>query len=129
MATLDHTTTNMYPPPPDAVIQQLRHNVVDVVSYAQYTLHIVFSTSNRISCSAPFRFGSAQDQANLPVQDFPISESCMMRAVASTIADVDCDVDGTLTLQFSNGDILVIYANDPAREAYTLMIDGSEFVV
>jgi hypothetical protein len=52
-----------------------------------------------------------------------------MRIVGCTVSHVGCEPDGTLTLTFTNGDALVIYANDPQYEAYTLLVDGSEYVV
>ena len=52
-----------------------------------------------------------------------------MRAVGSTIRCVACEDDGTLQIQFSNGDSLIVYANDPSYEAYTLLIDSKEVVV
>jgi len=45
------------------------------------------------------------------------------------VIEINCDTDGTLDLEFSNGDALIVYANDPAYEAYTLQIDGKEYVV
>lgn len=52
-----------------------------------------------------------------------------MRVLGCTISEIKCDTDGTLELGFSNGDVLIVYANDPAYEAYTLLIDGKEYVV
>jgi hypothetical protein len=46
-----------------------------------------------------------------------------------SIAEVVCDPDGTLRLRFTNGYRLVAYANDPAYEAYTLLLGGKEYVV
>jgi hypothetical protein len=59
----------------------------------------------------------------------PISESSLMRTISCSIVAIRCEEDGTLELAFSNGDTLIVYANDPMYEAYTLFVDGSEYVV
>jgi len=52
-----------------------------------------------------------------------------MRVVGTLITDVANEPDGTLSMIFSTGDQLVAYANDPAYEAYTLLINGKEYLV
>jgi hypothetical protein len=52
-----------------------------------------------------------------------------MRTISCSIVAIRCEEDGTLELAFSNGDTLIVYANDPMYEAYTLFVDGSEYVV
>ena len=128
-ATLDPTTTNMYPPPPDLVIQRLNGNVIETISYGKYVIHLTYESGNRLSIAAPFRFGSAAVYPNTPVNEFPISESSLMRTISCSIVAIRCEEDGTLELAFSNGDTLIVYANDPMYEAYTLFVDGSEYVV
>jgi len=58
-----------------------------------------------------------------------MSESKLLRVLGFQVIEVKCDVDGTLELLFSNGDVLIVYANDPAYEAYTVFINGKEYVV
>ncbi|MCC7087119.1 MAG: hypothetical protein IT427_19125 [Pirellulales bacterium] len=119
----------MYRPPPNIVIQQLRQGVVESISYGKYTIHISFENGNRLSFTAPFRFGQENSLANSQVNDFPLSESRLIRVLGCTVVDVACEEDGTLRTCFSNGDVLIIYANDPTYEAYTLLIEGHEYVV
>ena len=52
-----------------------------------------------------------------------------MRVVGTSIADVANEQDGTLSMIFATGDQLVAYANDPAYEAYTLLVNGKEYLV
>lgn len=64
-----------------------------------------------------------------PVLEFPLLESKLLRVLGHQISELKCDTDGTLKLLFSNGDVLIVYANDPAYEAYTVFIDEKEYVV
>jgi hypothetical protein len=118
----------MYPPP-ESVVQKLQGQVLDVVSYGKYVVHLGFESGARISFSAPFRFSELQQLADSLVRELPLMESNLMRLLGETTTKAECDTDGTLELQFSNGDVLFVYANDLAYEAYTLLLDGKEYVV
>ena len=52
-----------------------------------------------------------------------------MRVLGESVVRVSCDTDGTIEIQFSNDDILIVYATDPAYEAYTGLVDGREYIV
>jgi len=119
----------MHPPPSNTVIQHLKRGYIFSVSFGKYTIHLVFDNANRLSFAAPFKFGEAKKLSMLQASEFPISESGLMRILGCEVFDVACEKDGSLTLVFSNGDALVVYANDPMYEAYTLLIDGHEYVV
>lgn len=119
----------MYPPPPESVVQRLRDSVLEVLSFGKYVVHLVFEDRTRISISAPFRFSERERLVDSPVHELPLTETRLVRLLGENVVDASCDTDGTLEIQFSNGDVLVVYANDPAYEAYTLFIDGQEFIV
>lgn len=105
------------------------HNDVDSICFYRYEGYLTFENRNRLSFSAPFRFAERQILSDAPVFEFPLAESKLVRVLGCQVSQVKCDTDGTLELRFSNGDVLIIYANDPAYEAYTLLIDGKEYVV
>lgn len=119
----------MYPPPSIETIFRLRGNVLEVISFGKYTIHLGFENGNRLSISAPFRFAKKAIIPVSPVFEFPILESTLMQLLWESVADCQCDTDGTLELVFSNDDMLIVYANDPQYEAYTLLIDGKEYVI
>jgi hypothetical protein len=120
---------NMNPPPPREVVECLMRSDVDSVCFYRYEGHLTFENRNRLSFSAPFRFSEGQPLADAPILEFPLTESKLVRVLGCHVSQVECDADGTVELQFSNGDVLIVYANDPAYEAYTLLIDGKEYVV
>jgi hypothetical protein len=119
----------MYPPPAQDVIQKLANSSLELVSHGQYVIHLGFENGNKLSFSAPFRFADRKSLSDAPVLEFPLSEAKLVRVLGSQISQVKCDTDGTLELWFANGDVLIVYANDPAYEAYTLTIDGREYLV
>ena len=119
----------MYPPPSEEIIRRLMDSDLDAVNFFRYVIHLRFENGNQLSIETPFRFDTRQNLSNSPANGFLLSESKLMRVLGSSINQFKCDTDGTLELQFTNGDALIIYANDPAFEAYTLSIDGKEYVV
>ena len=119
----------MYPPPSKEIIEQLVDNTLVLVSHGQYVVHLAFENGNRLSVSAPFRYGAAQDLPNVPICEFPLPESRIVHSLGCSVRRVGCDIDGTLEIHFTNADVLVVYANNPAYEAYTLLVDGKEYVV
>lgn len=67
--------------------------------------------------------------AHAAVCEFPLCESTLLRLLGQSLDEIVCDADGTLDLTFGNHDRLIVYANDPMYEAYTLLIEGQKFVV
>jgi hypothetical protein len=119
----------MNQPPSSIVFESIKNIDIDAVSFYRYEANIMFDNRNRLSFSAPFRFNDAQHISDSPILDFPLSESELIRILGHHVCEVKCDTDGTLELLFSNCDILIIYANDPAYESYSLFIDGKEYVI
>lgn len=119
----------MNPPPSIEIFQGIKGSDVDAISFYRYEVHLTFENRNRLSFSAPFRFAEGQLLSNAPIFEFPLSESKIVRVLGCQVNEVKCDTDGTLELWFSNGDVLIVYANDPAYEAYTLSIGEKEYVV
>jgi len=119
----------MYPPPPKETIRQLLESELDTVCYCRYMVHLTFENGSRLSLEGPFRFAQRGELSTAPVNEFPLCEPKLTRVLGCKVIEINCDTDGTLDLEFSNGDALIVYANDPAYEAYTLQIDGKEYVV
>lgn len=114
----------MYPPPSQIVLNKLLGHTVELVSIGQFVLHIGFVGGDMLSITAPFRFGQ-----NAPLMEFPLEETRIASLPGLLVNGIQCDPDGTLYLDFADGRQLVVYANDPQYEAYTLRIDTIEYVV
>ncbi len=119
----------MYHPPAKDIIQKLKQNVVENISYGKYIINIFFENGNQLSFSAPFRFGKKDSISDSPINNFPIEELYLARILGCSIVDATCEEDGTLHVCFSNNDAIAIYANNEMYEAYTLLIDGQEYIV
>ncbi len=119
----------MYPPPAQDVLERLKNSPLEVVSFGLYVIHLVFENGNRLSISAPFRFSREETIADATISELPIYKSSLMRLLSHSIHEVRCDPDGSLELSFTNHDTLVVYANDPMYEAYTLLLEGREYTV
>lgn len=119
----------MHPPPDPSILQKLVSHDVECVSFGKYTAHLSLDDGSRVSFEAPFRFGPAADLANDGPCEFPLISSSLMRIVGHSVTSAECEDDGTLWLTFDNGDTLVVYANNPMYEAYTVLVEGREYVV
>lgn len=119
----------MNKPPPIEVFQGIKNSDVDAISFYRYEAHLIFENRNRLSFSAPFRFGKKELFVEAPICQFPLAESELIRVLGCQVVEIKCDTDGTLELKFSNGDLLTVYANDPAYEAYTLFVGEKEYFI
>jgi hypothetical protein len=119
----------MYPPPSTEIVRRFVGDTLELVAYGQYVTHLSFASGNKVSFAAPHRYGETSKVAALPICEFPLVDSQIISSLGSMIDEVRCDDDGSLELQFSSGNVLIVYANDPAYEAYTLLVDGKEYLV
>ena len=119
----------MYPAPPSDVIAKLIGRSVEMISFVKYGVHLSLDNEDNIGIACPFRFDRQDAIAESPVQDFPLVSSTMIRVIGASVDQAACEADGTLEVRFDNGDCLIAYANDPSYEAYTLSIDGIEYIV
>ena len=119
----------MYPPPNRDVLEKLKGSPVRDVSFGRYVIHLTFENEDRLSFVAPFRFSKTNLIQIASVIELPVCETELVRIIGKTVTDVGCDADGTLELIFDNEDQLIVYANDPMYEAYTLFIGMREYVV
>ena len=119
----------MNPPPSIEIFNGIKNSDVDAVTFYRYEAHLTFENQNRLSFSAPFRFGMGEFLSDTSIFEFPLSESKIVAVLGCQVNAVKCDIDGTLELQFSNGDVLVIYTNNLNYEAYSLLINEKEYLV
>lgn len=119
----------MHPPPPQHVFQTLRGWLIDSVTLGKHSAHLFVDESNSLSIFAPFKFGKRDAIVNSTAHEFPLESTEFTRLVGLQVVDSRCDRNGSLTLDFANGDRLLVCADDPMYEAYTLKVDGEEFFV
>jgi len=118
----------MHSPPPEDVIAKLVGATVELVSFAQYVLHLSFEDGSRLSVVGPYRFDTADRLPERPMPESPTRGSSLARVLGASVLAAAAEADGTLQLDFSNGDRLRVYAIEPGYEAYTLCVEGKEYV-
>ena len=119
----------MHTPPPQNVIAALVSRNIELISFGKYVVHLTLDNENRISIACPFRFDRSSTAADSLTQEFPLGSSTLLRVIGNSIEHAECESDGTLLIRFNGGDSLIAYANDPCYEAYTLLINGMEYIV
>jgi hypothetical protein len=115
--------------PPDDALRKLSNQVLEIVCFAQYTMALHFDRSCHLQILAPFRHASASQLSDAPSSGFPLSNSSLMRCVGSAVRKAVCDADGALSIDFTNGDALIVDVNESPYETYTLTIDNKEYTV
>ncbi len=65
----------MHKPPELDIFTELKNSAVDVVSFGIYVVHLIFENGNRLSVSAPFRFGNGDAIYDVDVCEFPLCET------------------------------------------------------
>src|SRR5438132_4831821 len=98
----------MYPPPPDDVVKKLIGGVLNSISHGKYIVFLNFDNSAEVDIEAPFQFGEKGLVADSPQTEFPQPNSNLVRLLGESVVDAHCAADATLTIEFSNGDALVI---------------------
>jgi len=127
--TIEWSTRRVYPPPPRDVVSKLVGKTVELISFGQYVLHLSLDSGDTFSIACPFRFDSSDHLQESSIQEFPLQASNIPRVLGAVVQAADAEADGTLRLDFANGDTLIAYANETGYEAYTLSVDGKEHVV
>ena len=109
------------------ILEELMHSDVDAISFYRYESHLTFENGNKLSFSAQFRFAEERLLPEAAVFDFPLVESKLVRILGHQVHQVSCDSKGTIQLNFSNGDALIVFGDGP-YEAYCISTHGKEYV-
>ena len=62
-------------------------------------------------------------------ENMPLSAASLLGLIGSSVVSVQGDPDGTLTLGFSNQEVLVLYDDSSHYESYTIRHDDDLFIV
>lgn len=119
----------MHPPPDLEILNKLKNSALFTISFGLYVVHFSFENEDILSFSCPFRFSKTEDIFNQSVCEFPILSTSLIRVIGQSIIDINCEQDGTLSIIFEECDNLILYANDPMYEAYTMKIADKEYIV
>ena len=104
--------------PDNEKLKFLRDKNLELVCFAAYQVNLHFETDVAITIFGSFTH-VFQEKVNLVKNvDFPLQNSGLMRLVGQRTKNVQIQLDGTLTLTFSNNEQLIIQGENDAYEAY-----------
>lgn len=102
--------------------------MLEQVSFTINTVHLAFDRSTSITIESCYAHAFDQGAGLVDRIQVPPKQSTLMQLIGQSITAVETQVDGTLTLKFSNGQSLSCF-DDSSYEAYRLKIDNLEIVV
>ena len=90
----------------------------------QVYLHFDHKISIVIEAALRHEYGSGCDQ----VDSMPVTTSRLMRLLGAEVRNAKATIDGTLTLQFDNGDRLTCFDTSRSFESYRIQ-RGTEMTI
>ena len=106
-------------------IDNLVGKTVDLLSFAQYCIHIHFEGDILLTMEGEFEYAHGQP-SSVVLTTFPITHSSLMGILQSFVTSASINANGDLQLAFSNGDSLRLQ-KPLGYEGYRLRIGENEF--
>lgn len=103
--------------------------VLEEVAFSANTVHLSFDASVSITIESSFAHWARQDAGLRNVTEVPVTESRLMQLIDASVESAVAADDGTLTLNFSNGQSFECYDDTPMYEAYHIMFGDEEIHV
>jgi hypothetical protein len=119
----------MYKPPKSTDLDFLCKKELQMLCFAEYSVYLHFGEGIIITIEGSFEHALAKRGKRPEEYSFPIEASKLMRLVAQRVEHLDARSDGTLRLEFSNGDTLTIRGANGPYEAYQIQHAGGRIVV
>ena len=96
------------------------------VCFTVNTVHLAFDDDASITLESAFALRSHQGAER---QTPPIKASRLMGLIGQRVRSSHAHPDGTLTLEFEEGDALDCLDDSKEYESYKIRVDGREFIV
>jgi len=119
----------LYALPTDDDLKFLLGKTVELVCFAAYSLYIHMNENIMITVESSFRHLRDGDESQSSEEAFPLSQSTLMRLLGNSVNSVHGKDNGTLRLDFSNNDVLIIYGDNGPYEAYHIKHGDSVITV
>lgn len=117
----------MYKPPSTADLALLDKKQLIMCCFAEYSVYLHFGNGIIVTIEGEFEHCIADKRSQQ--YSFPIKNSKLMRLIGQWVELLDVQTDGTLHLQFSNSDTLIIRGANGPYEAYQIQYAGSQITV
>jgi hypothetical protein len=114
---------------PIEILEKLKGAEVELLSHGKFMFGLSFVDRSQFNVYGRFKFAPGADIVASALRDFPLLESELVRLLGASITDVHCDKDGTITLKFTNDDVLVVDASYPGYDSYIVAVNGREYRV
>lgn len=119
----------MYDLPKGVSFDFLSGRELALLCFGPYTVTLHFEDGAQIQVEGSFEHIIAGSDAKPASSAFPLSKSRLMRLLAKRVTRVSAKHDGTLMLDFENGDTLVIEGNVGPYESYNIARPGCGLIV
>ena len=119
----------MYGLPRGFDASRLVGRTLDFVTFTSNTVHFSFDGGASITIEASFTHwirGAAPSSQRLSV---PVSESRLMQVVGAAVSAARATEDGTLVLDFTNGQSIAVHDDSPRYESYRMQLGDEEIIV
>ncbi len=113
----------MYGLPEDFDGGFLLGKTLETICFGRYQMWLHFDGQITITIESSFSY---EKQGTL---GFPVMETAVIELIASSVSGVKGDVDGSLSLSFSNGKVLRINDDSSWYESYSISYDGKRLIV
>ncbi|HEY3910081.1 MAG TPA: hypothetical protein VGM07_09335 [Stellaceae bacterium] len=117
----------MYKPPSPADLSLLDKKQLTMCCFAEYSVYLHFGDGTIVTVESAFEHVISGKRPHK--YSFPINDSKLMRLIAQRVEVLYAQSDGTLCLQFSNGDMLIIKGENGPYEAYHIQYARSQITV
>ena len=101
----------------------LQGRKLELICFAIYQVNLHFDSNVLITIEGAFEH-HVQGEALAESGQFPLSTSRLMRLLEQHVREFQSKQDGTLTLEFSNEDKLVIHGDNGPYESYHIIHGG-----
>ncbi len=119
----------MYDLPKGLSLDFLSGRELELLCFGPYTVALHFEEGIQIQVEGSFEHIIAEQDAKPVLSSFPLSGSRLMRLLTKRVTRISTRPDGTLMLDFENGDALVIEGNVGPYESYNIARPGCGLIV
>ncbi len=119
----------MYGLPPDFDPSFFLGKMLELISFSVNTIVFQFDGDVGITLQSSFTHKIQPNDEHIDTDTVPVSDSRLMQLVGNTVRLAEANPNGTLTLHFDDGQILMFHDDSSQYESYRLTVNDSEFVV
>jgi uncharacterized protein DUF6188 len=102
----------------------LKGRELEMICFSAYSLYLHFPNEIIITIEGPFQHQSTTDTTPAAFRNFPLRDSNLISLLTHRVDDAHRKKDGSLQLEFSNGNTIVIAGQAGPYESYNVTSRG-----